>query len=316
LRSNSVHRRLGVRATVDGDGLAGAEAHHAGDRDNGRARAGGGATVVAPAVPTVAMTAVSRFAPVSILIVWPASKPATLATLILVAPAAKRPTGWWRLHRKSAQLLSVSSAVREAARAPDWCAGGRGSRSRGRAGRRHVAATLPRSGGGLVTLGGPWVDEAAVVEAVDDQAGGVPQHHAAGGDGDGAAEDKGALVARGLRTTGWARRSLVARGRDRGVAHNRVDRVAVGQGAVERDAGAERLDGLVAGVGKGRRRLEADPRSPIAEGKVGRMVELERGGQVEARARRYHPLVANVRLGEGRRKVDAGRRSGPRRRRR
>ncbi len=37
------NRRLLVRATVNGDGLAGAEARPAGDRDNGRAHGGGGA---------------------------------------------------------------------------------------------------------------------------------------------------------------------------------------------------------------------------------------------------------------------------------
>ena len=67
-------------------------------------------TVVAPAVPTVAMTAVSRFAPVSIIIVWPAAKSATLATLMLVAPAAEAAgrvvAG---CNRKSVQLLSVSA---------------------------------------------------------------------------------------------------------------------------------------------------------------------------------------------------------------
>ena len=162
-------------------------------------------------------------------------------------------------------------------------AGGRSGRpaeaTAARAGRRHAAATLPCSGGGLVTLGGPWVDEAAVVEAVDDQASGVTQHHVAGAGGEGGAPEP--LVGR--------RSPLVARGRDRGVTHNRVDRVVPGQGAVERDAGAERLDGLVARVGKGRRRLEADPRSPNAEGDVGRMVELQRGGQVEARAQIRRP---------------------------
>jgi hypothetical protein len=45
--------------------------------------------VVAPAVPTVSMTAVSMAAPVSIVMVWPAAKPATLATLRLVAPAGE-----------------------------------------------------------------------------------------------------------------------------------------------------------------------------------------------------------------------------------
>src|SRR5450755_1219949 len=67
-------------------------------------------SVVAPAVPTVAITAVSRFAPASILIVWPALKPATLATLILAAPAAaaadKAVVG---SVTKSVQLLSVST---------------------------------------------------------------------------------------------------------------------------------------------------------------------------------------------------------------
>ena len=66
-------------------------------------------TVVAPAVPTVAMTAVSRFAPVSIIIVWPAAKSATLATLILVAPAAEAADRVVAgCVRKSVQLLSVS----------------------------------------------------------------------------------------------------------------------------------------------------------------------------------------------------------------
>src|ERR1019366_9168939 len=155
---------------------------------------------------------------------------------------------------------------------------------------RHAAATLPGSRCGLVPLGGPWVDEAAVVEAVDDQARGVTQHHVAGAGGEGGATEP--LVGR--------RRPLVARGRDPGVTHNRVDRVIVGQGAVERDAGAERLDGLVARVGKGRRRLEADPRSSNAEGEVGRMVELQRGGQVEARSLSYHKLAVEMRLSEGR----------------
>ena len=36
------------------------------------------------------------------------------------------------------------------------------------------------------------------------------------------------------------------------------------------------------------------------------MVELQRGGQVEARSLSYHKLAVEMRLGEGRRKVDAG----------
>ena len=63
------HRGLLVRAGVDRDGLAGAEANGARDRDDGRAHLGRGAAVVAPGVPTVAMTAVSTFAPLSIVIV-------------------------------------------------------------------------------------------------------------------------------------------------------------------------------------------------------------------------------------------------------
>ena len=53
-------------------------------------------------------------------------------------------------------------------------------------------------------------------------------------------------------------------------------------------------------MGKGRRRLEADPRSSIAEGEIGSMVELERGGQVGSRPRNYYPLGVAMRLGERR----------------
>jgi len=73
--SGDDNRRLRVRAAVDGDGLAGSETKRAGDRDRGRATAVAVSTVVAPGVPTVAMTAVSWFAPLSIMIAWPASKP-------------------------------------------------------------------------------------------------------------------------------------------------------------------------------------------------------------------------------------------------
>src|SRR3954451_3208973 len=66
--------------------------------------------VEAPAVPIVSMTAVSRFSPVSTLIVWPAEKSVTLGTLMLVEPAAA-PVGRvvTGCTRKSLQLLSVSS---------------------------------------------------------------------------------------------------------------------------------------------------------------------------------------------------------------
>ena len=64
---------------------------------------------VPPGVPTVAMTAVSRSAPVPILIVCPAARPVTVAILILDVPAseaaARAVPG---AVRKSRQLLSAS----------------------------------------------------------------------------------------------------------------------------------------------------------------------------------------------------------------
>src|SRR5262245_51322251 len=67
-------------------------------------------TVVPPAVPTDAMTTVSRFASASIVIVWPGAKSATLATLIFVAPAADAAAVIVAgCSRKSVQLLSVSA---------------------------------------------------------------------------------------------------------------------------------------------------------------------------------------------------------------
>src|SRR6185312_8037811 len=95
-------------------------------------------TVEAPAVPTVAITPVSRFAPESILTDWPALKPATLATLMLFAPAAEAANNAVvGSVKKSVQLLSVSAPsgkrpalVLEAAR---------------------VGANLPVAGPGVVT---------------------------------------------------------------------------------------------------------------------------------------------------------------------
>jgi len=67
-------------------------------------------SVLAPAEPTVEMTADSTLAPESTVIVCPAVKPATLATLTFVAPAAA-PAGKVvaGCTVKSAQLLSVST---------------------------------------------------------------------------------------------------------------------------------------------------------------------------------------------------------------
>src|SRR5690348_1643157 len=66
--------------------------------------------VVPPAVPTAAMTAVSRFAPVSIWIVWPGSRPSTAVTLTFVAPDFEAPDKLVAGDvTKSVQLLSVSA---------------------------------------------------------------------------------------------------------------------------------------------------------------------------------------------------------------
>ena len=159
----------------------------------------------------------------------------------------------------------------------------------------------------MITLGSPRINEPAVVEAVDNRAGGVAQHNAAFPSRDDAVEVGHAAGKLGSAEPLVGReRSLVARGRHRSVAHHRIDRVTFGQRARQRYAGAERLNRLITRVGKGCRRLKADPRSPIAERKVGRMVELERSGEAEACAKVHHCFIADMSLGKGRRKVQAG----------
>ena len=69
---------------------------------------------------------------------------------------------------------------------------------------------------------------------------------------------------------------------------------------------AKRLDWLVARMGKGSRRLEADSCSAIAEREIGRMIEPQGSCQIQARARRYHPFTDHMRFGEGGCKVDGG----------
>jgi hypothetical protein len=123
------------------------------------------------------------------------------------------------------------------------------------------------SGNGLVTLGGPWINKAPVVEAVDNQASDITQHHVTGAAGEGRSPEP--LV-------GFLR-PLIACGRNLGVMHNRVDRVVFDQWAVEHDTGAERLNGFVARVGEGCRRLKADSGSPVAEREVRSMVEPQWG---------------------------------------
>src|SRR5262245_23712185 len=115
----------------------------------------------------------------------------------------------------------------------------------------------------MITLRSPWVDEAAVVKAVDHQASGVTQHHVPRAGGQCWAPEP--VVGH------WS--PLIARRRHNGVTDNRVDLMVLRQRSVERDAGAEWLDRFVARVRKGRRRLEADTSTPNAEGEVSRMVE-------------------------------------------
>src|SRR5581483_1958339 len=62
-------------------------------------------------------------------------------------------------------------------------------------------------------------------------------------------------------------------------------------------------------MSKGRRRFEADARSPIAKGKIGRMIELERSSKFEPRAWIDHLLSVAMRLGKRRRNVYACARS-------
>ena len=50
------------------------------------------------------------------------------------------------------------------------------------------------------------------------------------------------------------------------------------------DAGAERQEGLIARMGKGRGRLETDAGAPDAEGEVIRMIELQRRVQFDTHA--------------------------------
>src|SRR5262249_28860914 len=141
----------------------------------------------------------------------------------------------------------------------------------------------------------PWVGEQAVVETVGDQTSGIAQHHVAGaGRERGAAEP---LVRR--------RRPLVASGGDCGVMDNGIDRVISRKCAVEFNSSAKRLDGFVAGVGEGSGRSEGDPRSAIGKGKVGRVLELERRGKVETRARVHDEFAVEVRFSEGWCNVDS-----------
>ena len=145
--------------------------------------------VVPPAVPTVAITAVSKFAPASIRMVSPGPNPSTLATLMFARANGRR--GRQRGCRRGNKIIAIAvrvAAVRIAARA-----GVRREPSAKmiriaacRTGRSHVAAALPHSGSCLVAFRRPWIDEPSVVKAVDNQSGSIAQHQAAFSQRDGA----------------------------------------------------------------------------------------------------------------------------------
>src|SRR5215472_14627411 len=87
--------------------------------------------------------------------------------------------------------------------------------------------------------------------------------------------------------------------------HNRVNRMAFAQWTIKRNASAESLDRFIARVCKLSCRLEANPRSTAAERKICRMIESERGCQIDASARNNYALVVDVRLLKSWNKVDA-----------
>src|SRR5215472_747824 len=86
--------------------------------------------------------------------------------------------------------------------------------------------------------------------------------------------------------------------------HNRVNRMAFAQWTIKRNASAESLDRFIARVCKLSGRLDANPRSTAAERKICRMIEPERGSQIEASARNNYALPVDVCLLKSWNKVD------------
>src|SRR6185437_1686134 len=114
--------------------------------------------------------------------------------------------------------------------------------------RGRVTPTLARAGSGLVPFGGPRVYEASIVQTVNHQAGSITKHHSSFPNRNVESSEK-KDVGGELRTSEpliGGRRPLIARSFHRRVAHNRVDFMRVCQWAVELNAAAKRLDGLVA----------------------------------------------------------------------
>src|SRR6185437_3482929 len=104
----------------------------------------------------------------------------------------------------------------------------------------------------------------------------------------------------------WRRCPLITGVGHPGVTHNGADAVTLGEWPVERNAGTERLDGFVARVGKRGRWLESNSSSSITEGKIRRVLELQRGLEVDAGAWNNHTLSIYMGTLESRRKIDAG----------
>src|SRR6185437_7886060 len=86
------------------------------------------------------------------------------------------------LQQKIGAVAIGVGPVREPSRTSvgRWCGRSEPPGAAARAGRWRPAATLPRSGFPLIPLGGPRIDKASIVEAVDDQASGIAQYHASG----------------------------------------------------------------------------------------------------------------------------------------
>ena len=302
-------RRLGVRSCVNRDGLTRAEANRVGDRDDGRTRGGGGdgrgCTGRAHRGDNRGLAGSARIDRDLL------SGLETFHALHLdIGRAFSRGDGQGSggLGEEVVAVAIGVGAIGKTARAG---IGSRGCNAapevHRRARCRRMTATLLGSGSCLVALGSPRVDQAAVIEAVDDQAGGIAQHHAALSEGNGAFKERNVRGELGAaKPLVGFRRALVAGRLDGGIMHHCVDRVLLCERTVERDTGAQRLDRLVARVGKGGRRLEGDSRSSIAEGQVFCMVEFERGAQLQTGPRNDHSLGVSMRFLEGGGKVDAG----------
>src|SRR4030095_13457904 len=97
------------------------------------------------------------------------------------------------------------------------------------AGRRHTATAFARTGICVIPLGRPWIHETAIVQAIGDKTVRVAEHHRPGARRKHRAAEP--LVRRRI--------ALIARGRDRPIAHSRVDGVRLRQRAVEADARAK-----------------------------------------------------------------------------